>query len=383
MGGMRQAALGALAAFAVGLLLTAGGAYVHRGVPVWLLAVPLAITCLGVVVRQRAPLACLGLGLLAVAIDLVVGPSLATILVFTDNLYAATLYGPARFSRWILGLSTALAVICGAVAGFIARDWRALAVMGIQAGLVLVVPVTTAILLRQQRDQAVAERARAEQVARLADLDREAAIAAERARMARELHDMIANHFSAIAIQSTAALSRKDLDQATVRKIMESVRENSVQGMTEMRTMIGLLRQVGEDGGEAEATRPRLADAGNLVERSRAAGLAAELTVEGEPRDLPVSVDLAGYRIVQEALTNVLKHGSAQAAVVVTYERGRVTLVVENPVNGQKAGLPGSGAGLIGMRERAALVGGEFEAGPEGAGWRVRATLPTQGEAPP
>lgn len=383
MGGMRQAALGALAAFAVGLLLTAGGAYVHRGAPVWLLAVPLAITCLGVVVRQRAPLACLGLGLLAVAIDLVVGPSLATILVFTDNLYAATLYGPARFSRWILGLSTALAVICGAVAGFIARDWRALAVMGIQAGLVLVVPVTTAIVLRQQRDQAVAERARAEQVARLADLDREAAIAAERARMARELHDMIANHFSAIAIQSTAALSRKDLDQATVRKIMESVRENSVQGMTEMRTMIGLLRQVGEDGGEAEATRPRLADAGNLVERSRAAGLAAELTVEGEPRDLPVSVDLAGYRIVQEALTNVLKHGSAQAAVVVTYERGRVTLVVENPVNGQKAGLPGSGAGLIGMRERAALVGGEFEAGPEGAGWRVRATLPTQGEAPP
>ncbi|GAA3122144.1 histidine kinase dimerization/phosphoacceptor domain-containing protein [Nonomuraea salmonea] len=166
------------------------------------------------------------------------------------------------------------------MAGFLMADWRQLAVMGIQAGLVLITPVTTALVLREQRDRAAAERARAEQVAHLAELDRQAAISAERTRMARELHDMIANHFSAIAIQSTAALSRKDLDAATVRAIMESVRENSVKGMAEMRAMIGLLRQEGDDR-ESEATRPRLADAESLVERARRAGLDVDMQVEG------------------------------------------------------------------------------------------------------
>lgn len=242
----------------------------------------------------------------------------------------------------------------------------------------LVVPVTTAMVLRQQRDQAIAERARAEQVAHLAELDRSAAIVAERTRMARELHDMIANHFSAIAIQSTAVLSRKDLDAAAVQQIMASIRENSVQGMAEMRTMIGLLRQEGEDG---DATRPRLADAGGLVERARQAGMEMVMTIEGTPYDVPVSVDLAGYRIVQEALTNAMKHGDDRAELTITYAPGQVSVVVDNPLNGAGTQLPGAGAGLVGMRERATLVGGAFEAGPyEEKGWRVRATLPTGNE---
>ncbi|MFD0468659.1 histidine kinase [Nonomuraea thailandensis] len=245
---MKQVVLGAGAAFAVGLVLIAGGSHLERGVPAWVLAVPLAFTCAGVLVRQRAPLASLGLGVVGIVIDGFVGPSLGTVLVFTDNLYAAALYGPARLARVLLGVTGVLAVVAGAVAGFLAEDWRMLAVMGVQAGLVLITPVTTAVVLREQRDRAAAERARAEQVAHLAELDRQAAVAAERTRMARELHDMIANHFSAIAIQSTAALSRKDLDRETVRKVMESVRENSVKGMAEMRTMIGLLRQDGDEG---------------------------------------------------------------------------------------------------------------------------------------
>lgn len=372
-------ALAAFGAFAMGLVLIAGGAYQPRATPSWLLLIPLAVACTGVLLRRRAPMAALGCGVAALGLDAAVGPSLGTMLVLTDNIYSAALYGPARYTRWILAGCSVLAITAGAVYWFIAQDWRALAVMSIQAGLVLVVPVTTAMVLRQHRDQAMAERARAEQVARLADLDRRAAIDAERTRMARELHDMIANHFSAIAIQSTAALSRKDLDAARIRLIMESVRENSVQGMTEMRAMIGLLRS---EGDEAETTRPRLKDATDLVERSRKAGMTTELTVEGEPRDLPVSVDLAGYRIVQEALTNALKHGDLRASVGVVYERGQVTVTVDNPVNGRRAGLPGSGAGLIGMRERTVLVGGRFEAGPHETGWRVRATLPT-GDARP
>jgi signal transduction histidine kinase len=285
-----------------------------------------------------------------------------------------------------------LAVVGGVVAGFVAADWRALAVMGTQAGLVLVTPVTTAWVVREQRDRAVAERVRAEQVAHLAELDRQAAIVAERTRMARELHDLIANHFSAIAIQSTAALSRKDLDRETVGKIMESVRENSVKGLAEMRSMIGLLREANgdgdrdRDGDELGATRPRLADAGQLAERTRRAGMAVELRISGEPREVPAAVDLAGYRILQEGLTNALKHGDPPAVLSVSYEPGAVRLTVENAVedgvgNGvgyrREARLPGSGAGLIGMRERASLVGGSFESGPSGDGWRVVATLPT------
>ncbi|MER6514702.1 histidine kinase [Nonomuraea sp. NPDC001636] len=368
-------------AFVLGTLLILAGGYLRRGVPVWVLLVPLAITCSAVLLRQRAPLWSLALGVVAVTIDGLVGPSLATVLVFTDNLYSAALYGPARLARWLLGITTVLAVVAGAVAAFIAADWRLLAVMGIQAGLVLVTPVTTAWVLREQRDRAAAERARAEQVAHLAELDRQAAIAAERTRMARELHDMIANHFSAIAIQSTAALSRKDLDRETVRKVMESVRENSVKGMAEMRDMIGLLREANGgregEGPELEATRPRLADVESLVERTRRAGMTVELRVDGEVREVPASVDLAGYRILQEGLTNALKHGEAPVVVSLTYEPREVLLTVENRVGRRGARLPGSGAGLIGMRERASLVGGFFEAGRSGDGWRIAAAFPT------
>ncbi|TMR23178.1 two-component sensor histidine kinase [Nonomuraea zeae] len=363
----------------MGVLLIMGGAYLHRGVSEWLLGIPLALTCAGVLVRTRAPLASLGLGVAGIVVDGLVGPSLGTVLIFTDNLYAAALYGPAGFARVLLGITAVLAVGAGAVAGFLADDWRALAVMGVQAGLVLVVPVTTALVLREQRDRAASERVRAEQVAHLAELDRQAAISTERTRMARELHDMIANHFSAIAIQSTAALSRKDLDQTTVRKIMESVRENSVKGLAEMRSMIGLLRQ---EGDETEATRPRLADAETLVERVTRAGLDAEIRIEGEPREVPASVDLAGYRILQEALTNALKHGDSPVSVAVLYEADRVLVRVENAVGDREARLPGAGAGLVGMRERTSLVGGSFEAGPSGdGGWRVLADLPTSPDA--
>ncbi|MFI6992223.1 sensor histidine kinase [Nonomuraea wenchangensis] len=391
---MRRTVWGAVLAFAVGVLLIAGGARLERGVPEWVLVVPLAVTCAGVLVRRRAPVVSLGLGVVAVGLDAVVGPSLGTVLVFTDNLYAAALYGPARLARGLLMGTAVLAIAAGAGAGFWAANWRLPAVIGVQAALVLVTPVLSALLIREQRDRAAVERVRAEQVARLAELDRRAAIAAERTRMARELHDLIANHFSAIAIQSTAALSRTDLDAGTVRKIMESVRENSVEGLAELRTTIGLLREEdarSEEGERlgGEAVRLRLAEVEVLVERVVAAGMKGSWRVEGTAREVPAAVDLAGYRIVQEALTNALKHGESPVELVVSYEVGRVVLRVWNAVGEERRALPGAGAGLVGMRERAALVGGSFEAGPSPAGphevrpgWEVVAVLPTEERGP-
>ncbi|AWS49262.1 two-component sensor histidine kinase [Streptosporangium sp. 'caverna'] len=379
MKGMRRDdALWAAVCFVGGLILIAASAYVHRDTPVYLLAGPLLVACLGVVVRRRAPLAALALGVVAIVGDSLVGPSMGTILVFTDNIYAAVLYGPRRLGKWMLGITSVFAVVGGTAVGFISHDLSALTMAVVQLGLVGITPVITGVIIRQHRDQAEAERAGAEQVARLAELDQRAAVNAERTRMARELHDMIANHFSAIAIQSTAVLSRKDLNAQTVREVLESIRENSVQGMAEMRTMIELLRQ---DGEETEATRRRVAEADELAKRAREAGLDVRLRVDGDARQLPASVDLAGYRIVQESLTNALKHGGKVADVVIGYRPGLVTLTVDNPVDGVGQGLSGAGAGIIGMRERTALVGGAFEAGPHDDGWRVRAELPTW-EAP-
>ncbi|MEV4526020.1 histidine kinase [Streptosporangium sp. NPDC049304] len=371
---MRRDALWAVACFVVGLLLLAANAYQQRWAAAPLLAGPLAIACAGVAVRRSRPLLALGLGVVALLGDLAMGPSLGTVLIVTDNLYAGVRYGPRALGRWMLGITSVIAVAAGVVAGVVFRHWSAVAIVFVQAGLVGGTPVLTAMFMRQLQDLASSERARAEQVARLAELDRAAAVQAERTRMARELHDMIANHFSAIAIQSTAVLSRPDLDARAVRQVLESIRENSVEGMNEMRVMIGLLRQ---DGEEPEATRRRVAEAGELVERARESGLDVRMRVEGDARELPASVDLAGYRIVQESLTNALKHGGKAADVVIGYLPGLVTLTVDNPVGEAERELPGAGAGVIGMRERTNLVGGLFEAGPHNDGWRVRAELPT------
>jgi signal transduction histidine kinase len=174
------------------------------------------------------------------------------------------------------------------------------------------------------------------------------------------------------------------------------IRENSVQGLAEMRQMIGLLREpAGEEPGAGpteEATRARLSEVADLVERVRAAGLPVRSRVTGTPRAVPVAVDLAGYRIVQESLTNALKHGSGAAELEIGYESTAVVVSVTNPVRSgpeqgaaaAPGGLPepvvGAGAGLIGMRERVALLDGRFTAGETAQGWRVWARLPT-GEA--
>ncbi|MEU6074757.1 histidine kinase [Micromonospora sp. NPDC047074] len=352
----------------------------HLNPPEPLFLLTLAAVCVAVGLRRVATRTSLALGTVAAVVDLAMGGALATALVYTQVLYDACVFGSARTWRWLLRVAVGLTVL-GTVTGMLlARDWRGASV-GVLVVLVAVMPVLTGISVRQYRDQAAAERARAEQTARLVELDRRQAVIAERARMARELHDVIANHLSAVAIHATAALSVPGLDRSQVEAALRVIRESSVQGLAEMRQMIGLLREPAGGGPTVDATdettRARLSEVDGVVDRARAAGLAVRVTRRGEPRALPVGVDLAAYRIVQESLTNALKHGAGEADLLVAYEPAGVVVGVDNPVGAGRNAPTGAGAGLIGMRERAVLLNGRFSAGAERGRWRVRVELPT------
>ncbi|WP_320066795.1 sensor histidine kinase [Micromonospora sp. RTGN7] len=338
-----------------------------------LLAVSVAVG-----LRRVATRTGLALGTAALVVDVALGATLGTALIYTQVLYDSCVYGPPRRWRWLLRVTVALSLLAAGGGTLLSGHWQGVA-LAVPVVLVMVLPVLTGISVRQYRDQAAADRARAEQTARLAELDRREAVRAERSRMARELHDVVANHLSAVAIHATAALSVPGLDRAQVNSALRVIRESSVQGMAEMRQLIGLLREPtpGTADPAEEATRVRLDELDLLVDRMRAAGLTVRAEVAGGPRPLPVGVDLAAYRIVQESLTNALKHGAGEAELIVAYRPVEVVVTVTNSVGADDSELAGAGVGLIGMRERAVLLGGEFAAGPADGGWRVRAALPT------
>ncbi|TDC57728.1 sensor histidine kinase [Actinomadura sp. KC345] len=347
--------------------------------PSWARLVPLLGLCATMLLRRTAPRAGLAVATVFNVADLVFGPSIATAMIYGDALYAASLYGRRRTAEWLLGttLAASLAVAAGTM---IALGEVAVGILGgAVAGLVWVTPVLSAMAVREHRYRAEAERRRAEQVARLAEMDRLAAVNAERARMARELHDVVANHLSAVALHSTAVLKVRDLDREGVERAMEVIRDNSVRGLAEMRRMIGLLR----DGDAAgPAARPRLTELEPLVRHTARSDLSAGLEIAGEPPELPAAVELAAYRIVQESLTNALKHaGPGRAEVRVEYTRRHVVIDVLSPLGRDGSRLQGTGSGLVGMRERAVMLAGDFDAGPDGGRWRVHAELPVDQQA--
>ena len=208
-----------------------------------------------------------------------------------------------------------------------------------------------------------------------------AAIVEERARIARELHDVVAHSISVMVLQARGGRRVLESDPADAHDAFAVIESTGQQALDEMRRLVGMLRS--GDESLPLAPQPSLKELDTLVEQVRAAGLPVDLAVEGEPRDLPPGVDLSAFRIVQEALTNALRHaGPARARVVLRYGADELELEIsdDGPGTGDESG---SGYGLVGMRERVSVYGGELQAGrqPEG-GYALRVRLPLRSARP-
>lgn len=207
-------------------------------------------------------------------------------------------------------------------------------------------------------------------------------VEAERLRIARELHDVVAYSFATINLQAGVAVHVAEERPEQVVEALHAIKEASGEAMRELRAILGMLRHAGDD--EREGAAPGLGGLDALASTTTKAGVLTRVAVRGRPRPLSASVDQAAYRIVQEALANVLRHaGRASAAVTVGYEKQRLIVEIEDDGRGHAGGGPsdGSGHGIVGMRERALALGGALQAGagPEG-GFRVRASLPFSGQ---
>jgi signal transduction histidine kinase len=211
------------------------------------------------------------------------------------------------------------------------------------------------------------------------------AVAAERRRIARELHDVVAHSISVMVVQAGGARRILERDPERAEAAAAQIERTGREALLEMRRLLGVLR--GPDQAAELAPSPTFEGLGALVGRARAAGLPVEVDVEGEPRLLPAGVDLTAYRVVQEALTNALQHApGARTSISVVWHADALELVIADcgpgPAPGRASGGPGQG--LIGMRERVALYGGDLRTGPRrGGGFEVRVRLPLEASSIP
>lgn len=301
-------------------------------------------------------------------------------------LYALAVYRSAR-SAWIAYAITAVATVVVLVVTEIvvaAHVFGPLSTEAIPSGFAALSFCTVAVLVgtnvgnRRRYLDALIDRAR--QLARERDQQAEIATAAERSRVAREMHDIVSHSLTVMITlaDGSAGLVATAPDRSA--ETMRLVAETGRSALGDMRRLLGVLR-AGDDESAAHAPQPGLGELGELVERFRAAGLPVRITVSGAaPAD--VGQQLTVFRVVQEALTNTLRHGPLATVVTVTIEFGddRLHIVVEDDATVHTGSVQGSGSGLLGLRERVALYGGTLEAGPRrGGGWRMAADIPTVG----
>ncbi|MGP4002973.1 sensor histidine kinase [Streptomyces sp. 8N706] len=219
----------------------------------------------------------------------------------------------------------------------------------------------------------------AEQETLVADVRGRHTLLEERARIARELHDVVAHHMSVIAIQAEAAPYRVSDPPEELTKSFGTIRESAVEALAELRRVLGVLRFEGPDAAIPDAPQPDLSRLDELVDGVRSVGLSVEITRSGAQRTLPQGVELSAFRIIQEALSNALRHApGSQVRVEVSYVLTGLGLrIVNTPPTGKVQPSPGMGHGVMGMRERAAMLGGELTAQPTAdGGYEVAAFLP-------
>jgi signal transduction histidine kinase len=342
------------------------------GVPVYLLA--MAHT-LPIAARRRVPLAVLALGVATgLAVVLLGVPMVALGLALLVQVYTVAAYRPRHASL------PALAVVEAALAlAQVAQP----AGVGTWAGNMLVVAVFWVLgdIVRRWRARAAELEELAAELRRAREELARKAVSEERLRIARELHDVVAHSMSTIAVQAGVGAHLIETHPREARSALSAIEVASRSALDELRRLLGVLRQDGTPGSLAPA--PGLADLDALVVQVGEAGLRVRTRVEGAKPEVPASVEVSAFRIVQEALTNVLKHaGPASALVVVRYTAQDVSVEVSDDgrggtslaADGRRRGV---GNGIAGMRERVAAFGGELEVGPRpGGGFRVAARLP-------
>ena len=357
-------------ALAVGI--TAGALLQQRGCdcrqdPLWLNLGLIVLGALPLGLRRRQP----------VIVFAVVGlASLLHVLFGFANLFLNTfaavvaVYSVADYAHWMFSVLAAGAVVLALPLNF-AVDWSNQGRINLSD-----IPYNYALFgaawvlgdnmrQRRQRERELVQRA----------------VADERGRIARDLHDVVAHAVSVIVLQAGAARRIVAEQPDRARSALEAIETLGREAAADLRRLVGILRAPEDPAGEVEP-QPSLDRLAALLEGVRAAGLDVRLETEGQPRPLPPGVELSAYRIVQEALTNTLRHAHAERAdVLLRYQPDGLELEVSDNGRGPSAAAAG-GHGLIGMRERAAIFGGRVEAGPRpGAGFRVRVLLPLEGSA--
>jgi signal transduction histidine kinase len=359
------------------ILVLAGLAAVIGQHQLWQIPLVLGLT-IPVVVRRQYPLTAFVVALAVGAIQVIVNSLLPADLAIVLLLYTLAVYCPRRVSRYGL-----LACLIGSAAEvirlvLIRPDPLSTAATGAVAfGGPLLIAWAWGDSIRNRRAYYAALEDRAARLERERDAQAQVAAAAERARIARELHDVIAHNVSVMVVQADGAAYALDRSPEKARQALAAISSTGRQALAEMRQMLGVLRSADEE--PDTGPQPGLDQLSELLEQTRASGLAVAFTVQGVPYPLAEGVALAAYRTVQESLTNVLKHGGpgARADVVLRYCPDAVTLTISDDGQGAAAASDGAGHGLIGMRERAAVHGGTLHAGPRpGGGYLVTARLP-------
>ena len=376
------AALAALAAV-TGLALVAPQAQLPPPSTPVIVARALALAA-PLVLRRRWPLAVLAVTTVSFTRYWAVGQvnEIASWVILGVAVYSAAAYADRRRAPWVCGACLlwliGSAVVPSALAGPIGAVEVAAIAMFDALPFLLAWPLGA--MMRTLREYRVVLEERNRQLDQEREINARRAVLEERVRIARELHDVVAHHVSVMGVQAGVARRLFHRDSTEAVQAITSVEVASRQAIADLQQLVGVLRRQGD--GDDLTPQPSLQGLPDLVEHMRRAGLPVQLTVQGQRGPLPAGVELSAYRIIQEALTNTLKHaGPAQAAVTVRYDNGAVEVEVVDDGQGPPPARPGTGGkGLVGMQERVRLYGGRLETGARpGGGFRVHAVLRSGG----